>query len=94
MKKYNQLATLRKLIKGMEQDLGLADLPALERDMVIAADELSDSQSNFDATALLAHDLLTHIPRATFQRALQSLVKKQYFTLQPGSKSSHYQIVR
>lgn len=80
MKKISKLAELRRLMMSMERSLGLQDLSAVERDIYYAANDLSAQNSEIKTNGLIEHDLLEHVSRPTFFRALKSLVNKGYLS--------------
>ena len=76
------IAALRLLLMDGERDIGLADLSGPQRDVYYALLLLqAELGAGVKTSRVLEHDLVAHIPRATFYRALtylndRGLIKK------------------
>jgi len=69
-----RMADLRQLLREMERDLGLGELSRAESDVLYAAAQKRDTVGGVTVVELQDHPLVKDMPRATFFRALRSLV--------------------
>ena len=69
-----RIADLRQLLREMELDLGLGKLTRPEADLLLAASQRRDAVDGVSVVELQDHPLVKDMPRATFFRALRSLV--------------------
>lgn len=86
----DRLLYLRKVMQSMEADLGLKDLSQVERDIVYAAHDAADAQGQFDASAVLAHELTRDIPKTTYHRAFNALLERKIIEPVAGFKTRRY----
>lgn len=89
----DRLLYLRKVMQSMEADLGLQDLSQIERDIVYAAHDAADDTGQFEASAVLAHELTRDIPKTTYHRAFKTLLDRKIIQPVSGFKTRRY-IVR
>ena len=73
MKKYLKLAQVRALLADMEDELGLSELSAVERDVLYAFTEAAELQSSVATRDVMSHPLVTPISRPTVFRAIDRL---------------------
>lgn len=89
------LAQLLEMVAGLQRDLGLEDALPLERDILAAFGTLSEvEQSDVRTEALMEHPLLANVPKATFHRALRSLIERGYIQHAEGYKTGRYRLVQ
>lgn len=67
------LIALRKLVSEMEKDLGMNELSEVERLILLAANELQDTNGEVDSVALREHPLTADLTRPTFFRVVRKL---------------------
>lgn len=89
----DRLLYLRKVMQSMEADLGLQELSQIEKDIIYAAHDAADAQGQFEASAVLAHELTRDIPKTTYHRAFKSLLERNIIEPVKGFKTRRY-IVR
>jgi hypothetical protein len=87
-------AELRKLLIGMEEDLGLKNLNRVERDLFHACQDISDETGTFVSSELRAHKLLVNVPPATFHRALKRLLETGMIKRADNSIVKNYVLAR
>lgn len=85
------VAALRALLADMENDVGLCDLSQHQKDILYAAQLLSQSASSVSTKSLQDHALTKDLPRATFFRNLSTLVELGYLS-HCGTKHQGYRI--
>lgn len=88
----NGIASLRNLLATMEKDFGLEELTPPQRDVLYAANLLSDAGDPITATNLTAHPLLRGMARSTFFRSLKHLIDNHYLLTPKGKESGRYQL--
>lgn len=86
----DRLLYLRKVMHSMEADLGLQELSQIERDIVYAAHDAADDDGQFDASAVLTHDLTRDIPKTTYHRAFNGLLERGIFEPAVGFRTRRY----
>lgn len=69
-----RIADLCQLLRDMECDLGLGKLTRPETDLLLAASQRRGAVDGVSVVELQEHPLVKDMPRATFFRALRSLV--------------------
>lgn len=83
---------LKLVLNEMEQDLGLSDLSEAEKNIYLAAQDLS-SESNFIATKdLLNHTLTQSLTRPTFFRCLKSVQTKGFLKQSTRRKRGEFEV--
>ncbi|MEI6800021.1 MAG: hypothetical protein WCO04_12520 [Pseudomonadota bacterium] len=90
----DKLASLRKLLFEMEQDLGLADLSGIQRDVYYAARLTAEGAEMVRGEAIRSHALLNRISRPTFYRALKDLELAGYLSHADTTRSGKYRLLR
>lgn len=85
------VAALRALLAEMEHDVGIFDLSQHQKDILYAAQLLSQNQSSVSAKSLQEHALTKDLPRATFFRNLSALVDLGYLS-HCGTKFAGYKM--
>jgi hypothetical protein len=78
MSSLKAISQLRVLLRDMEYELGLSDLSDVERDLLSAAAEVSLTTGTLKTADLMAHQLTSSVPRASFFRALRVLDLKGF----------------
>ena len=89
--RFLNVAQLRELLHGMEQDLGLGQLTHNEKDVFYAV-QLVISSANGIARSedIKNHELTRAITQPTFHRSLKSLVEKGFIAHAPNTKAGSY----
>ena len=90
MTDISRLARLRNLLSGMEDDMGLNSLGAVQKNIVYAATLISQKHEPVETAELRTHKLLDDTSRSTFFRALRDVVDKGYIKHNDGAKRSSY----
>lgn len=85
------VASLRALLADMEHDVGLFDLSQHQKDILYAAQLLTQSADSVSTKSLQEHALTKDLPRATFFRNLSSLVDLGYLS-HCGTKHQGYRM--
>lgn len=86
---------LREMLLEMEQDIGLDDLTASERDVLLAASDLTSAPDDIIGSGQIRdHRLVSRMAQATFQRALRRLVAHGFLERPEGFKSKKYVVCR
>ena len=70
---HEALISFKLLLQKMETDLGLSDLSDVETKVFLAISDLCNQSEVAKTQALLQHDLVSSIGRATIFRALKKL---------------------
>jgi predicted transcriptional regulator len=87
------LAQLLEMVAGLQRDLGLEDALPLERDILAVFGALSrEGQSDVRTESLMEHPLLADVPKASFHRALRSLLKRGLIQHADGYKTGRYRL--
>ncbi|WP_422071388.1 hypothetical protein [Tranquillimonas rosea] len=82
---------LRKMLREMERDIGIDTLSETERDVFLAARNLSDSPGDFvESDAIRNHDLVRSTAQATFHRTLRALIDLGLLKRANGFKTKRY----
>lgn len=87
-----RMADLRQLLREMERDLGLGELSRAEYDVLYAAAQKRDNVGGVTVGELQDHPLVKDMPRATFFRALRSLVDLGLMKKLGDEKRSGYSV--
>lgn len=88
----SQILSLRKLMLGMEAELGLAQLSQIEIDILCAASDCANEDRVFDAADVMVHPILAGVPKSTYHRAFSRLKDEEFFLLQAGFERRHYRL--
>ena len=85
------LASLLEMVAGLQKNLGLEDTLPLERDIIaIIGMHMEDGSEHVRTEILMSHPLLATVPRASFHRALRSLLKRGLLAHPEGYKAGRY----
>lgn len=85
------LSALRTLLFEMEQDVGLEDLSAAEKDVLFAAHAVAAKNGgSITSEAIRHHALASDLAQATYHRALRSLLAAGFLVKAPGTKAGRY----
>lgn len=90
---FSVFAELRKLLIGMEEDLGLNNLNRVERDLYHACRDVSGDGGVFESSEVRAHRLVSHVAPATFHRALKHLRETGLIELADKSVVKRYKLI-
>ena len=90
--RFGKVAALQTLLLGMERDLGLDDLSAAQRKILYATQLIQEEKTGAPLSEMITHPLLSDLSRATFYRALKSLVEDGYLRHCSAGSASHYKI--
>ncbi|MEM9635884.1 MAG: hypothetical protein AAGA50_31490 [Pseudomonadota bacterium] len=91
--KISTLAQLRILLESMEQDLGLSKLSPNERDLLYAAQSLSNDSNEFiRSDDLRNHPLLKSMTQPTYYRSLKRLLELGFIEPPSGKKTGLYRV--
>ncbi|KIC42700.1 hypothetical protein RA27_04935 [Ruegeria sp. ANG-R] len=85
-----KIAQLKRLLMGMERDLGIDNLSTVQRNIVYAATLLSETSRTVGTEDIRQHELLDGVSRSAFFRALKDLVDTGYLQHTDGRKRSAY----
>ena len=90
---HEALISFKLLLQKMEADLGLSDLSDVETKVFLAISDLCNQSEVAKTQALLQHDLVASISRATIFRAIKKLEDRNKIA---KSQSQHgaYSIAR
>lgn len=92
MTSFGSLAHLKELLLGMESDLGIRNLGAVQKDIVYAATILSETNEKIETDDIRQHALLSGISRSSFFRALKDVVDAGYLNHCEGTQRSTYEL--
>ena len=88
---YMNVVELRKLLLGMEKDLGLGHLSQNEKDVFYAVmSVISDRNGVAKSDEIKNHDLVADMTQPTFHRCLKNLVKMKLLDHAPNTKAGSY----
>lgn len=82
-------AQLKKMLLGMERDLGFDTLSESERSILYAVIDLEGGNA-IHSSLIKGHELTEGLTKPTFHRALKSLVTKGYIAHEQGTKTGLY----
>ncbi|MEH6836710.1 MULTISPECIES: hypothetical protein [Falsihalocynthiibacter] len=82
-------AQLKKMLLGMEKDLGFDTLSESEKSILYAVIDL-EGGSAIHSSLIKSHELTDSLTKPTFHRALKSLVSKGYIIHEDGTKTGLY----
>ena len=92
MASFGSIAHLKELLLGMERDLGIDDLGAVQKNIVYAATILSEKDDNFETDEIRQHTLLEGVSRSSFFRALKDVVDAGYLNHCNGTQRTAYEL--
>ncbi len=90
---HGLLAQLRRAVRQLEHDMGLARYSECERDIVCFGQDFP-SEASFDVRNLLADESMRNYSRPTIFRGLKTLVDDQIIEKVGGPRSGVYRVVR
>lgn len=91
MDRLGSIIELRNMLRDMESDLGLEQLTRVERDVLLAARDLTETPGAvIQSDQIRQHRLVEDVAQATFQRALRKLLLLEILEHPEGAKSKHY----
>ena len=73
----NSVLELKKILNGMENDLGLSKLSEVERNVLYAVKDLEKEFGTAKTGNLLSHEFTSRISRISVFRSLKALEKQQ-----------------
>ncbi len=82
---------LKKMLVGMERDIGLDELSDPEKTVLYSFIDLDVGEA-INSGAVRDHILTLKLSKPTFHRALKSLVKKGFVTHEAGTKTAQYRL--
>ena len=74
---HESLISFKILLQKMEQDLGLSDLSNVENKVYLAISDLCNQSENAKTQAVLQHQFVASMGRATIFRTLKKLEKRK-----------------
>ncbi|MBK5935081.1 hypothetical protein C8N32_101151 [Rhodovulum imhoffii] len=87
------ISELRIILREMERDVGLDCLSRTERDVYLAARQLSKlNGSVVNSDEIRHHVLVRDIPQATFYRSLRALINKSLLQHAEGWRAKNYTV--
>lgn len=90
MTNIGKIAELKQLLLGMERDLGVDSLGAVQKNIVYAATLLAQADKPFKTDEIRKHELLAGVSRSSFFRALKDVVEAGYLSHVEGKQRSSY----
>lgn len=91
MDKISALFELRRMLRQMEEDVGLGELTSAEMDVLLAAHAVSSKLGEvITSDQIRRHDSASSLSQATYHRALRSLVCMGFLEKARGYKARHY----
>ncbi len=91
MDRLKAIFELRAMLRQMERELGLDRLNQNERDIVLAARDLSGGPGDvIESDALRNHELVRRQAQATFYRTLRTLLDQGLLDRASGSRAKSY----
>lgn len=83
---------LRKLLLGMERDIGLDNLTDTEKSVYYAVVDL-DTGGSVQSRVIRKHELTNDLSQPTFYRALKALLNKGLLAHEAGTRAGQYRIL-
>jgi len=77
---------LKSMLGDMEQDLGLAELSSVEKNVYLAAQDIKSHDGIVETKHILDHTFTRKMSRPTFFRALKSIQEKGLLVNAPDKK--------
>lgn len=90
---FSVLAQVRNLLIVMEEDLGLAHLNRVERDLYHACLDISSDDGTFVSSEVRSHRLMVDVAPATFHRALKRLLETGIIQRADNSAVKNYILI-
>lgn len=95
MKDLERYAQLRRVLRDMEDDIGLSDYTVTEKNIISALAQLQTNKG-FDcyvaSKKIKAHQLCCDISNPSFFRALKNLLRRGLLTLPADRKKGLYRL--
>lgn len=85
-----KLASLRQLLKQMEDDLGFSEMSETQRDVLYAIRLVADSQGRATIGEIRGHMLAKTISRPSFFRALSALAERKLIVHDGAGRTGTY----
>jgi hypothetical protein len=95
MKDLKRYAQLRRVLRDMEDDIGLSDYTVTEKNIISALAQLQsdkDSEEFVASKEIKAHKLCSDIPNPSFFRALKNLLSCGHLALPANRKKGLYRL--
>jgi len=95
MKDLERYAQLRRVLRDMEDDIGLSDYTVTEKNIISALAHLQadrDSEEFVASKEIKAHKLCSDIPNPSFFRALKNLLSCGHLALPADRKKGLYRL--
>lgn len=89
---FKTLVSLVKLVREMEQSLGLDRLSDAEKRILLAMKELETIHSKHDANEIWEHPFVEELSRASLFRSLKSLEERSLLTSEGGERYRNYRL--
>ncbi len=91
MDRLNAVLLLKEMLLQLEREIGLDQLPDVERAIVVAAHSLSDTPGTvIEAERLRGHWLVAPLAQATYYRGLKNLMSLGLLQTAEGSSAKFY----
>ena len=91
MNKLSALFELRRMLRQMEEDIGLQELTPAEMDVFLAAHAVTGKLGEaVTSDQIRRHEPASRLAQATYHRALRALVGLGLLEKAAGYKSGHY----
>ena len=91
MDNYKAIFQLRTVLRQMEREVGLDQLTPTDRDVYLAATNLTQDAGDVVASdAIRNHDLVISVAQATYHRSLRSLLSLGLLERAEGSRAKSY----
>lgn len=91
MSLFENAAQLKKVLVGMEKDIGLEDLSDPEKSVFYAVVDLNAGEA-IQSSFIRKHALTLSLSKPTFHRALKTLVEKGFIIHEAGTKTGKYRV--
>ena len=84
----NSFVQLRRVLLDMEKDLGLREIPRIEKNVLVACAEAQLNLGEGEYSAIISHDLLVEESTSKIKQALRRLIDRKLISIsdQPGKK--------
>ena len=81
-----KIILLKQMLDDMEQDVGLASLSGVEKNVYLAAQDMKSNNGLVETKQILDHRFTEKMSRPTFFRALKSIERKGWLSHSDGKK--------
>jgi tmRNA-binding protein len=89
-----KIILLKQMLDDMEQDVGLASLSGVEKNVYLAAQDMKSSIGLVETKQILDHRFTQKMSRPTFFRALKSIEAKGWLSHSDGKKVGLFVVVK